>query len=43
VLEAAQAASQRTAPGAGLVFMGGNDEFRTRYGAYLVAISAARQ
>jgi hypothetical protein len=43
VLDAAQAAEQRTAPGAGLVFMGGNDEFRTRYGAYLGALSKARQ
>lgn len=39
VLDAAQAAEQRTAPGAGLVFMGGNDEFRRRYNAYLGVLS----
>lgn len=33
-----EAAKKNTQPGAGLVFMGGNDEFRTRYDAYLKAL-----
>lgn len=43
VLDAAAAAGRRTSPGAGLVFMGGNDEFRQRYTAYLAALSKAKK
>ncbi len=43
ILDAAQAAAQRTAPGAGLVFMGGNDHFRTRYAAYLAALGPPKK
>lgn len=43
VLDAAQAAAHRTFAGAGLVFMGGNDEFRTRYGAWLKALARPKK
>lgn len=33
-----EAAKEKTAPGAGLVFVSGSDEFRTRYDAYLKAL-----
>jgi hypothetical protein len=42
-LDAGQAAEQRTVSGAGLVFMGGNDEFRERYTAYIAALSRPKK
>ncbi|MBS2021845.1 MAG: PilZ domain-containing protein [Deltaproteobacteria bacterium] len=38
-----QAAKQRTAPGAGLVFVGGSEEFRKRYDAYLKALGQKKR
>jgi Tfp pilus assembly protein PilZ len=41
VIDAAEAAAQRTAPGAGLAFIGGDDEFRRRFTAYLSVLGFA--